>query len=652
MTLQRSIKFHDQDPVTGAPVTYYKVTSYYDESIMTDDLVDGVLYLKFGDEYFRRLYDGDIKASWFGIFGDGSDETSELIAMFNALPNFCTVDFEDKVITLYQDVNGVTSGDALALNEIVRLYNKHDITLKNGSLKCANPQVSPQKVRYPSTISVDYCYNVQFVDFDFFGRGESYGDSDASANLGSEARRYFIQQNGGAAVTVVKSKDVNFTRCKAYLCGSVGTYYLSSSDKITFCDCYANPASLGYAGYCHDAWCGPNYDNLLIFESFYYNCSAYFTPTEGGSNQYCAKCGILGEDGGVNIIVIGGVWRDFYANAADNHLGYAFGATSCTLTVSGASIDKCDAVLFSGNTSNNPSILNASSLVCARIGRTVIEIDGSPFSSSEVNLLSSSVQVVGGRTWPNGAPEQRITSVVANRKNTTPANILIRGCDIIGASILSINTKAVYGGLRVINSTITLTDRIMQSNGWGSSSATIISNRSQGVIINSNINVASTNAVSSLFTWSVPSPENVYVRTQIDLEGSKIYSSSTINRNLLEITAHTLIDKIIPPAQLQGAYYRCTSFYQNGMITLQYLGFVGLANDLTIAKFRVVDNIIPVSLLGNLQKVVSQALTSWLIVGLHSVAINGNSTEINLYIKGTNLPAFSSNGTYKYLELT
>lgn len=594
----------------------------------------------------------EIKASSFGITGDGTDETSKVIALLNSVPNYSSVDFEDMIVTIYKGVNGVTTGDVLPLSKIIRIFNKHDVTIKNGTLACADPGVSPQKVRFPSALSVDYCYNIKFQNFNFYGRGESYGDSDASASLSYEARRNFIQQNGGAAVTIVKCKEINFTNCKAFLCGSVGAYYISSSDKIRLSNCFANPASLGYAAYCHDAWAGSNYDGLQVFESFFYDCSAYLTAVSGGSSSYCAKCGVLGEDGGVNILVTGGTWRDFYANGTDKYLGFAFGATSCKLTVSGATVDKCDAVLFSGNTSNNPSILNASGFVCSRIGRTVIEIDASSFSSSEVNLSNSVINVVGGRTWADGAPEQRVTSVVANRKVASLADISIRGCQITGPSILALNSSATYGSLKVIDSFLSLTDRIIQSNGWGSSSGSLLSNRNQGVIMRAEINVTSVTGTDPLISWVVPSPQNVYVRTQIDLSGTNVFSSSSVNRNLLQLNAFNLLDNLTPPLQLHGAYYKCVGYLQREMITLQYLSFVGLANDLTISKFKVVKNVIPTTLLGVLQKIVDGQVVSWNVVGLEKVSVNGNDTEVNLYIKGVNIPPLHPGNTYKFFELT
>ncbi|MGK9126720.1 hypothetical protein M1D52_22080 [Olivibacter sp. SA151] len=594
----------------------------------------------------------EIKASSFGITGNGADETTKVIDLFNNMPNNAIVDFEGMIVTVYVGVSGSSTGDALPLQNIIRIFDKHHLIIKNGTLKAANPGVSPQKLRYPSTLSIDYCHNLSFENFNFYGRGESFGDSDASAALSFEQRRYFIQQNGGAAVTVVKSKEINFYNCNAYLCGSVGTFYISSSDKIKLTNCYANPASLGYAAYCHDAWAGPNYDNKNVFESFFYNCAAYLTSVTGGSSTYCAKCGVLGEDGGVNIQVIGGTWRDFYANGSDRYLGFAFGATSCKITVSNATVDLCDAVLFSGNTSNNPSIVNASGLVCTRIGRTVVEIDNSSFSSSEVNVTDSVISIVGGRTWPDGPLEQRVTSVVANRKVASLVNVTISSCRIIGASLLAINSMAVYGMLKTTNSFFSLSNKILDSKGWGSSSATVPSNRNQGIIIDSDFNVTSTSDTAPLISWTVPSPQNVYVRTQIDLTGSSISSISSINRNLLDSTALTLVDTLTPPRLLIGAYYRCTNFFQQGMVTMQYVAFMGLANDLTIARFKLPSNIIPMRLVGVLQKIVGGSVTSWSVVALKELVVNDRSTEVDIYIKGTNIPQLTQGDTYKFLELT
>jgi hypothetical protein len=85
---------------------------------------------------------------------------------------------------------------------------------------------------------------------------------------------------------------------------------------------------------------------------------------------------------------------------------------------------------------------------------------------------------------------------------------------------------------------------------------------------------------------------------------------------------------------------------------MQYVAFMGLANDLTIARFKLPSNIIPMRLVGVLQKIVGGSVTSWSVVALKELVVNDRSTEVDIYIKGTNVPQLTQGDTYKFLELT
>lgn len=59
------------DRYTKEGVTYDKVTTYLDGSAMDDSKTDGIIYRKYGSEYFRRNVSGLINVKWFGAKGDG-----------------------------------------------------------------------------------------------------------------------------------------------------------------------------------------------------------------------------------------------------------------------------------------------------------------------------------------------------------------------------------------------------------------------------------------------------------------------------------------------------------------------------------------------------------------------------------------------------
>ena len=59
------------DKNTGENVNYRETTTYHDGSIINDDKVDGVIYKKIGNKYYKMQYEGVINVKWFGAKGDG-----------------------------------------------------------------------------------------------------------------------------------------------------------------------------------------------------------------------------------------------------------------------------------------------------------------------------------------------------------------------------------------------------------------------------------------------------------------------------------------------------------------------------------------------------------------------------------------------------
>ncbi len=68
------------DTNTGQWQTYTKVEEYFDGEPMEDAFCDRVIYVKYGTEYFLRNFDGFPSALWYGIIGDGTDQTAKINA--------------------------------------------------------------------------------------------------------------------------------------------------------------------------------------------------------------------------------------------------------------------------------------------------------------------------------------------------------------------------------------------------------------------------------------------------------------------------------------------------------------------------------------------------------------------------------------------
>ena len=71
------IKFIDKN--TGENVTYCETTTWHDGSAMNDIKVDGVIYKKIGNKYYRRQFTEFVNIDWFGAVGDGITDDSDAI---------------------------------------------------------------------------------------------------------------------------------------------------------------------------------------------------------------------------------------------------------------------------------------------------------------------------------------------------------------------------------------------------------------------------------------------------------------------------------------------------------------------------------------------------------------------------------------------
>jgi hypothetical protein len=85
MSLRRNdIIYNVIDQYSGEYVSYNKVTSFADGTSMTDGKCDGVIYRKFGTEYFKRSFTGPLNIKWFGAKCDGvTDDTAALQLTLN-----------------------------------------------------------------------------------------------------------------------------------------------------------------------------------------------------------------------------------------------------------------------------------------------------------------------------------------------------------------------------------------------------------------------------------------------------------------------------------------------------------------------------------------------------------------------------------------
>ncbi|RKS98230.1 hypothetical protein [Chryseobacterium defluvii] len=73
------------DTYTKELVNYERVSNYYDGSLMNDSKTDHVIYRKKDGYYYKRQFDGNVSASWFGLKNDGVSDMSDVLNNFFAV---------------------------------------------------------------------------------------------------------------------------------------------------------------------------------------------------------------------------------------------------------------------------------------------------------------------------------------------------------------------------------------------------------------------------------------------------------------------------------------------------------------------------------------------------------------------------------------
>ena len=401
-----------------------------------------------------------------GAKGDGSDDTVAIVAAFNAVQSGQVLDLCGLSCALFNSVAGVTSGDAASLGAVPRLFGKSNIIVRNGTLYAKDPAASETKYRYPTTLTIDGCTNIFFQGVTLKSKGESYGDSDASEALGFEARRAFLAQNGGHACAVIRSSKIYFDdSCHFERCGSVGPMYVSSSDEVVCNGSYATAESLGYAAFAIDSWCGGSaVSGFDRHRTYLNNCRS-----DDNGATYGSKGCVVTEDRDVYVYVTGGVWKDAYANGSANMIGMAFQSNASHLYVDGGLVENCACLGMTSNSVGDDTILEVSNVVGRNIRTSMHIFDSTSYGAHKVKYRGCDVEISGTALW--GAAELSRSSVIANLKQASIAEIDIADCRTSGASTFAINMTACYGGVRVIGGDRTVTNRLFDSAGWGGSAA-------------------------------------------------------------------------------------------------------------------------------------------------------------------------------------
>jgi hypothetical protein len=468
----------------------------------------------------------------FGAVGDGvTDDTAALISALNSLSDGQTLDLNGLHLNIFVGVAGVTSGDAIALSGVPRLFNKNNITIKNGKITADSPSVSGTKYRYPSTLTIDGCTNITLENLILHSKGESWGDTDASSGLSDEDRRAFVAQNGGHALAVIRSLNTKIIGCQTRLCGSVGSAYVISSHDTHFTDCFSNPGSLGYAAYAFDSWCGDaSVSGYPAHVSTLTDCSA---SKEGYT--YGSKGCVVTEDKDVTVTVNGGYYADAYPNGSARDIGYAFGCSSSQTIVNGAVVENCAAIGYTGTTNNTDyTYLYVSNIHARGLRKTVHQTEATSVGRMYWKYVNVDAEVVGGSTWPgDGNLSREETSYLAMPNSAIRVGGSFVQCSFRGATYGFISTVSCFGQLKFSLCDIETNGFLWDSKNIGSSSAGAKLNR--GILfdrcaiddISAEVGAYTTTISSVIYTFIDLSTSTIHLASGRLIESSTITTPAT-----------------------------------------------------------------------------------------------------------------------------
>lgn len=493
------------------------------------------------------------KASKYGLTTDVTvDNTAAVLQMMadaQAHTGYFEIDLQGGMYRVYAGAN---------LNPL-RLVGKR-FKIKNGGFYAANASVSASIVNFPSTITFDKCdYTAE--NFTCYAKGESWGNTDASFGLDSNGRAAWIAEKGGHAIAVVRSKYKHINVIGG-LAGSAAAIYLPSSRGESYGG-NAYCSSLGYAAYNADSWCGnPASVGIGYFIHLAFGSNAVATehkrPEDGsvvGTTAYCGKLGFLGEGAtspDVQVYIFGGRWVGFYAGGSAMDLGGAFAATSAKVVSVGSVVANAASVIRVDNSSNTNSVCKVIDVQATEIGLTGVMVSRKSFGTCDA-FLSGHVDITSTRTWPaSGVPELVNSSVIANRGVAITVNVTIDAVVTGTTDRFVHNSRACYGGVRVLGGDYTVSQYVAFSLGWGGS----VANTAKGFVCSGRpiFRIPNKAATDEIFHWQGADEQGVSVYVYIDAESAEFISGSFRRIDFISQAAPALRERVVFPRSLVNCY--------------------------------------------------------------------------------------------------
>jgi hypothetical protein len=485
-----------------------------------------------GGGFYAKLYGRKLTAAMFGmVAGTIYDNTDSWSALTRHLQNGDTIDLESGEYRVFEGIAGVPSSaatpattKAVTFNQLPLIEGKRNFELTNGTVYAASQSTAAVKSYYPCTLSLKGCRDAK-VSINLEGKGENYGDADASVSLSDADRAVFLPYNSGCPLLVELSKNIKISG-EFRLTGSVSAVYISSSSRIKINDSFANAASLGYAAYAIDAWVGDTtVSGFRTHDTYIKSCSTHKeslttrdTLVAVGSSVYASKGSVVIEDPSVKCTVEGGYYADAYPNGSARDIGAAFFANASTMTVTNVVVENCAALGMTGQSVNFVGRLIVSNSEARNLRKTLHQIQATSFGVQEFEYSNVTAEINNTGIWAgDGNTAREISSVVANMKLATTVHGKITNCEITGPECIWVNDVGCYGSLLISGCRIATKGWLCKSGGWGGSSRTY----GNGIVIDGCI-IHDTSAQTDAYMQYANNGGGAFTYVNLDFDTSEL----------------------------------------------------------------------------------------------------------------------------------
>ncbi len=240
------------------------------------------------------------------------------------------------------------TGTYLVDSDCIRVTSASDVRIYGdgaGSvIKQSNPGLSSVRITNHSNFVFDQCTDILVENLTIEAKGSQYGDIPGSKPATPDLVVESIANEWGMPIAFTRCLGTVWCRnVSARYPGDNSAFYASSCYRVVFESCFANCASLGYAGFNCD-----NYTNSSLSGRTYefYECMSWAESgvPAGLSTTYGSKGGFVTEGDNTKpliIVISGGLVKNAAIGSDAPTVGTGATCIDCNVTIDGMATDTC-----------------------------------------------------------------------------------------------------------------------------------------------------------------------------------------------------------------------------------------------------------------------------------------------------------------------